>query len=199
MYKKIDEFINVGDIKPELKVYNLNDFCELKVPPREHILSPWLYTQSMAMIHAPRGIGKTHMGLSIAYAAATAGEFLKWKAPKERNVIYVDGEMPTSLLQERLKLLNKNELNVTNLKIIASGQQYFGIPDLSRKEEQINFDKYIDPDTDLIIFDNISTLFRTGKENESESWTNAQSWTLSLRARGITVIFIWTSQSLLDT
>ena len=41
----------------------------------------------------------------------------------------------------------------------------------------------------LIIFDNISTLSRSGVENEVESCT-LQNWTLDLRRRGIAVLFI---------
>jgi putative DNA primase/helicase len=42
----------------------------------------------------------------------------------------------------------------------------------------------------LIIVDNISTLVRGGKENESESWQPVQDWGLKLRARGKSVLFI---------
>jgi len=40
------------------------------------------------------------------------------------------------------------------------------------------------------VMDNISTLSRTGKENEGESWLPLQEWGLRLRSRGKTVLFI---------
>ena len=38
--------------------------------------------------------------------------------------------------------------------------------------------------------DNLSSLTRTGKENEGESWLPVQEWALRLRSRGKTVLFI---------
>jgi RecA-family ATPase len=66
------------------------------------ILSPWLPKAGLCMIHAFRGIGKTHVSLGIAYAVAKGSNFLSWEASAARNVLYVDGEMPAATLQERL-------------------------------------------------------------------------------------------------
>src|SRR5262245_47302939 len=43
---------------------------------------------------------------------------------------------------------------------------------------------------DLLILHNISTLCRTGTENEAESWAPVQEWLLRLRREGISVILI---------
>ena len=72
-----------------------------KFPPRETILSPWLPRQGLAMIHGPRGLGKTHVGLNVAYVAACGGSFLNWEARSPCRVIYIDGEMPAALLKSR--------------------------------------------------------------------------------------------------
>ena len=45
-------------------------------------------------------------------------------------------------------------------------------------------------DAEVIIFDNVSTLFRTGQENESESWVPVQNWLLKLRREGRSVVII---------
>ena len=42
----------------------------------------------------------------------------------------------------------------------------------------------------MIVMDNLSTLIRTGKENEGEGWLPVQEWVLRLRRRGISVLFI---------
>ena len=62
------------------------------------------------------------------------------------------------------------------------------MPDLSTKGERAALEKFI-LDSDLII-DNISTLFRSGIENEAESWQPVQDWALELRRRGKSVLFI---------
>jgi putative DNA primase/helicase len=43
---------------------------------------------------------------------------------------------------------------------------------------------------ELLILDNLSTLCRGGKENEAESWLPVQAWALSLRRRGVSVLFV---------
>jgi predicted DNA-binding protein (UPF0251 family) len=45
-------------------------------------------------------------------------------------------------------------------------------------------------DAEVIIFDNVSTLFRTGQENESQSWVAVQNWLLKLRREGRSVVII---------
>jgi putative DNA primase/helicase len=88
--------------EPRLCVISLEEFLTLELPPQESILSPWLSTQGLALIYAPRGIGKTHVALGIAHAVASGSDFLRWKAPKPRGVLYIDGEMPANMMQERL-------------------------------------------------------------------------------------------------
>ena len=61
------------------------------------------------MIYAPRGLGKTWFALGLAYAVASGSRFIKWDAPGPQGVLFIDGEMPLSLMQERLqKILNSN-------------------------------------------------------------------------------------------
>jgi putative DNA primase/helicase len=83
-------------------------FLALEIPPRRCLLAPWLPQQGLAMIHAPRGIGKTHIALGTAWAVATGTGFLKWKVPDDvgaRRVVVLDGEMPAVVLQERLRAI----------------------------------------------------------------------------------------------
>lgn len=85
-----------------LRVVDALDFMALQFPPRENILSPWLPRQGLGMVYAPRGIGKTHFSLGVAYAVAGGGLFFGWQAMAPRGVLFLDGEMPAGVLQERL-------------------------------------------------------------------------------------------------
>ena len=71
--------ITPGDHK-KLQVVGIGKFIDMNLPKHEEILSPILLKQSLAMIYAKRGIGKTYMALEIAYAVATGGCCLKWQA-----------------------------------------------------------------------------------------------------------------------
>src|ERR1044071_1985987 len=70
----------------KLLALNLVEFLSRDIPPREMLLDPFLPTQGLMMLYSWRGVGKTHTGIGIAYAAASGGAFLRWQAPKPRRV-----------------------------------------------------------------------------------------------------------------
>jgi hypothetical protein len=161
--------------------------------PRVHLLSPWLTTQSLTMIYARRGVGKTHMALGVAYALASGGEFIGWKAAKPVRVLYLDGEMPGADLKERLaKIITNSPLEAPAgyLQIMTPDIQPQGmLPNLYDSEGQRSIDAILG-DAQVIIVDNLSCLVRGGKENEGESWQPVAEWALKMRAAGRSVIFI---------
>jgi hypothetical protein len=171
---------------------DLADFLASDFPPRENLLAPWLAAKGLAMIFAPRGVGKTHLALGVSYAVASGGTFLKWRADKPRRVLLLDGEMPPAVLQERLA-------NIATSADAEPPPGYFqmlpydlceeGGPDLGTIEGQEQLEPHLG-DADLIVVDNLSTLARTGKENEAEGWGIIQSWALRQRRKGRSVLFI---------
>jgi putative DNA primase/helicase len=181
------------EVKPRLQPLTAADFLALDLPPRELILDPWLPTQGLAMMHSARGIGKTHLALGIAYAVATGSGLLGWSAPQPRRVLYLDGEMPATAMQRRLAAIvagfigeppAPDYLRLLSADIIAGG-----LPDLGANEGQAEVDAAIG-EAELVILDNISTLVRSGKENEAESWLPVQGWALAHRRAGRSVLFI---------
>lgn len=194
MSEPIKAFLPQPDeLKPKLKVVTAAEFMLMDIPPREEILAPVFLTQSLNMIHAYRGVGKTHIAMGLAYAVASGGPFLKWTAQKARRVVYIDGEMPASALQERLAAIAtvaEETLPADDyLRLITPDLQPRGMPDLSTEEGQWLVDQYIE-DAELIIMDNLSSLCRTGRENDAEGWTSVQSWALQHRSAGRSICFI---------
>ena len=57
-----------------LKVLDGAQLLTANFPPRDLMLAPWLPDKGLAMIFAPRGVGKTWIALSIAHAIASGGE-----------------------------------------------------------------------------------------------------------------------------
>jgi hypothetical protein len=173
-------------------VVSMEDFLSRPIPPREMLLSPFLPTQGLVMLYAYRGVGKTHVALGIAYAVASGGCFLKWEAPIARKVLYIDGEMPAFAIQERLRKIVVSDLRPVApdfFRLITPDLQEDVVPDLSVKEGRDKIGEIVN-DSDLVIVDNISTLFRCGNENEAESWQAAQDWALTLRRQGKSILFV---------
>ncbi|KKS68328.1 MAG: hypothetical protein UV38_C0002G0197 [candidate division TM6 bacterium GW2011_GWE2_42_60] len=175
-----------------LQVISLDELFSLELPARTMLLSPFLPSQGLVLLVAKRGVGKTHVALGIAYAVASGGTFLLWSAPEPKKVLYVDGEMPAVLMQERLRAIasmNTKKPDPKFLLLLTPDLQSHNMPDLSLKDGRDALEPLIE-DTDLIIIDNLSCLFRSGSENESESWQEAQEWSLGLRRRGKSVLFV---------
>jgi hypothetical protein len=177
---------------PLFRPIDLHDFIRREFPPRENLLSPWLAAKGLAMVYAPRGVGKTHFALGVAYAVASGGSFLKWRAEKPRRVLLLDGEMPPAVLQERLaNIITESDAEALpgHFMMLPFDMWEDGSPDLGTEAGQKRLEPYF-ADADLIIVDNISTLCRTGKENEAEGWGVIQSWALRQRRKGRSVLFI---------
>jgi putative DNA primase/helicase len=183
----------VVTLKRPLEVLTLAEFLKRDFPPREMMLAPWLPAKGLALLFAPRGVGKTHFGLGVAYAVATGGSFLKWSAPKPRRVLLLDGEMPAATLQERLAdIMQHSTIDPPDegyVRLLASDLCELGMPDLATREGQAEIAPLIS-DAELIVVDNLSTICRSGKENESESWAIVQAWALQQRRAGRSVLFI---------
>jgi hypothetical protein len=171
----------------------IGELLALNIPPRAPLLAPWLTEQSLSMIYAWRGIGKSWLALSIAYAVASGCDVLGWHAPAKRRVLYLDGELPARVLQSRLALIVKafdGEPEPDGFRILTPDLQLRGLmPNLSEHGGQEAIDEYAN-DVDLIVVDNISTLARSGKENEGESWLPIQEWALRHRAQGRAILFV---------
>src|SRR6185437_13824590 len=82
-----------------------SELAATDLPPRELLLDPLISTQTLALLYGPRGIGKTFVALGIAWAAASGGSFLGWRARQPRRVLYVDGEMAAVDMRQRLAAL----------------------------------------------------------------------------------------------
>lgn len=192
----LDQRVDALQTEPQaaLKAVTVGDFLTLDLPERENLLEPWLPAQGLAMLFAPRGVGKTFVALHVAYAVASGGSlFGRWQAPAPRRVVYLDGEMPARAMQERLSGIVQAfeaEARPDDLTLVTPDLQEFGMPDLSSQEGQEAIDGILPDDTALIVVDNLSTLCRTGKENEAESWLPVQAWALRHRAAGRSVLFV---------
>ncbi|MFC1455388.1 AAA family ATPase [Microvirga arabica] len=177
-----------------LTTISLSEFVRLDLPKREYILSPILPARSLAMLYAGRGIGKTRVGMGLAYAVASGGDFLRWRAPKQRRVLYMDGEMPAELMQERaLALMMASTCHPSDqsyFQLLAMDRQEPGTSlNLARPEHQAAIEVKLDG-VELLVLDNLSTLVNGGRENDAESWDTVQSWLLQLRRRGVSVLLV---------
>lgn len=175
-----------------LEAVDAHTLATMQFKVREVILEPWLHSQDLCMVFAARGIGKTHFALSVAYAIATGTKFAKWSAPVPRKVLYLDGELPGGVMQQRMLMHcpdiepQPGLLRIFTPDLLPEGRT---LPDLSTYDGQQAIDGLIE-DAHVVIVDNLSSWARSGRENEAESWQPVADWILRLRRQGIAVILI---------
>lgn len=176
----------------QIRATSAEELMHLDMPALEPLLSPWLFQKNLAMVHAKRGVGKTHFALACAFAIASGTAFLGWRPSKRHGVLYVDGEMPAQLMQRRLRELASSHGEVPELlRIITPDMQNRPMPDLGSAAGQAEIDAAVTPETALIVVDNLSCLVRSGgAENEAEAWTIVAEWALRHRRAGRAVLFV---------
>ena len=175
---------------PTFRPLGINDFLALEIPPREMLLGPIMPEKSLAMLYAPRGLGKSWLALSMAVAVASGGRLTRWEAPNPRRVLFVDGEMPMADLQARLNAIllgAGSEVPNNNLQILAADNCEHGI-NLGAVEGQSALEKNLDG-IDLLVIDNLSTL-SSGSEGASDAWLPMQNWLLRLRRKGSAALLV---------
>nr|HPO09194.1 AAA family ATPase [bacterium] len=192
---------DAGKEPARLVADKLEFFLTIPTPVKRYLLRPLISSPSLGMVYGPRGIGKSHFVDAVAYGTAAGDRFLVWSAEYPIKTIMIDGEMPVSVQQERFTLQIKafeKEAPPGYLQIVSAERQgETGIPDLARPEGQRAIESILG-DCELLILDNLSSLVRSGVENEGESWLPLQTWLLSLRRRGVSVLLVHHSNKLGD-
>ncbi len=162
------------------------------IPPRVKLIGP-LVTASRSMLFAPTGLGKTHFAMAIACAVASGNGIFHggpWLAPEARRVLYVDGEMPLALLQQRLQEAVGRAGAPDGRLMVLSTADFQEVPALNTAEGQAWINGRIAAFMpDLIIFDNVQALI-AGDMKDTEGWRMLQPWMRSLTDAGMAQLWV---------
>lgn len=170
---------------------------------QETILYPFIKDGGAVMIYAGSGLGKSFYSMGIAVAIATGTEYLGYKAPRNRRVKYIDGEMSIYDLNKRvegaigskgndikfIELLNNNLLLANRELSTDANTKFFDIG----TQEDINkiVKELIDEGVEVVVFDNFSTLaLGIEDENSASSFNITLELILRLKSVGILPIVI---------
>ena len=179
---------------------SLGSLLALDLPPREHLIAPWLRQGESAMIYAPTGVGKSLFALSLALAIAGGGEYLNWNAPKQRTVLYVDGEMPIDDIKDRAAMLLPSvggDPEAASENMIFMARQYqdrnadMEFPDLATEQGRDAILRMaLEQGAELVILDNLSTLATIDDENSASAFNAPVAFLLKMKQAGLACILI---------
>lgn len=173
------------------------ELAAMKVPPREMIVAPFIATGSLNLVVAPRGLGKTFFGMELCKAVTTGTAFFEWHVPVPRDVLFLDGEMPTEMLQERFAKIYQGHSS-HRLSILPSEALWTKDKplNLNEPESQERVQSLLD-DLDsqgrkpsLIIMDNLSSLSFGVDENDNTMQDSILRWLMGLRHQGYSVLLV---------
>lgn len=166
------------------------------IPPPDKIFGELVTTTTRMFLVGRTGLGKTLLGMAMAYAAACGKDFMHWACARPVRVLYIDGEMPAELIKLRALEILRKEYGPAegNLLIFAAdtmeefqrlfpsmapfqplntegGQQF--VKDLLKAVGG----------ADLVIFDNVMSLV-VGDQKDEVPWSETLplvSWLTSQR------------------
>ncbi|MFC1789036.1 AAA family ATPase [Thermodesulfobacteriota bacterium] len=202
-YIKKFEGIAAGGLKDRLlktMVYG-DEFVSAEIEKPPLFISPWLTQDSITMIYGPRGLGKTWLAMIIAVSLtrenASEIEIGPWRTLRSAGVLFVDGEMEESMLQERVKILSSalGEEDLRNPLVLLSAHRY--VKDHSKSEISLTADEFRDTifnilnereEIKVMILDNLSALATGIDENLKKEWDPINQWLISLRHLGVSVL-----------
>jgi len=168
-------------------------FLDLEVPPKKRLLGDFMLEADLAILYAPRGLGKTWLTAIMAHAIAEGNPCGDWEAGEEpARVLVVDGEMALSQAQERSRLLQMHSKNLHFLHHERLFDQSLGsalnIADPVQQSALTEF--IIQRDIKVLFLDNLSCLARGMRENDADDWEMLGPWLLDLRRRNVTVVIV---------
>ena len=164
-----------------------------KIEPADNLLGELFSTTSRTLFAADTGAGKTMFGMACAFAMQLGRYFLRWRGRRHSRVLYIDGEMPRDLMQERIDLCC-DWFDVDAPKdgpLFLSREDFEGMPPFDTPEGQKWLNSFIQRfgPFDFINFDNIMSLCSTPMTDE-ESWQVLKAYVLSLSHRRIGQLWI---------
>ena len=153
------------------------------------LLDPILPERSLAMLYAPRGVGKTLLVFRLVW---------RWRVVLHCFAGAPDNDVCFTLMAKCRLFRYRNEfeqsqrVSVPRFRTTDSGFSRRTIPKTASQSDRKGA-AGIDPllkDVDLVILDNLSTLCTNGSESASDAWVPMQNWLLKLRRQGIAVLLV---------
>lgn len=177
-----------------LVAVDVREFLIMNLEPLEYVIEPLLTAKGRGMIYAPRGAGKTFVTMQIAYAiAAGTRDCFVWNVPQKRPVVYVDGEMHSSMLQERqreiFKINGGDPPEPGFLRLITRDLQKDVRPKINTPTGRDHIEAHLSKG-DVLILDNLSALSPSSDEKETEDWAIIEDWLSDLSWHGISTMFV---------
>ena len=159
-----------------------------QIPPADFLLGELFSTTSRSLLNADTGLGKTMFAMALAFAMRLGRDFLHWQGRRPARVLFIDGEMPRDLMQERIAMACSwfGVDPPTHGLFFLSREDVEDMPPLDTPDGQHWLDAFLEhlAAIDFIIFDNLMALC-TGDLRDEEGWAALKPYVFGLTRRKI--------------
>lgn len=154
-------------------------------PNGSELLGPLLASNGSALVYGPAGVGKSFFALGLAWAAASGGSFLGWRAPRPHRVQFVDGELGAAALHQRLALFGPPP---PSLQLMLPDREEGPAIDLAQPESQYRLmESWGDPE--LVVLHTVLSLAALPR-GESEATDHLQRFLRHQRRSGRAMVLV---------
>lgn len=184
MTHKTFKLTKKNETREDPKIYSSKHIRSLAKDQPEDIITGLVRQGEQIMLFSSPGAGKSWLALGLALAASNGTAVArskegneKWKAPKPRNVLWVDGELDASDIALRVSLLtpsytakDREPLGPDFLpKQLQSLESQF--PDIAAPDDAEDLVRHCkEHKVDLVVLDNLTTLASLEDENATSAF-----------------------------
>lgn len=177
-------------------ILDIGDLMKVEIPERTMIMSPWLASGQVNVLHAPKGVGKTFFAMSLAIAITHKYDFREnWITQNHTGVLYIDGEVSIQEFRDRLLALRGDKEQVAPLSLLSSdymssqSDAYMNLSDENVRKAVLG---YLNESGQygVVFLDNKSSLCPYGDENTKQDFDGLNQWMLELKRNGYVVFLI---------
>jgi len=172
-----------------------DEFMNIAMPERVHVVKGLIVEKTITIVNGFRGGGKSWFVDVLSNEISWGGQIGPWKVEKPLNCLKIDGEMPLSLLQERMRKMNAGrDVEEKPAKWYIYPESYAYRIGLNRANllEAVWRSRIQDEierlDIGLLVLDNLSSLCPGIDENDKTPFDAVNRWLLELRFNGVTII-----------
>jgi hypothetical protein len=147
----------------------LSEFLSTPTAPRDVFMECWAEREHLTILSGPQKVGKSILAVNLGLNLSMGVDFLGFRVPKPRRVLYIQQEISDSAMRERLQMMIANLGLLTENFMIENTHGVF--PKLPSREGQERLRELLTVDKpDFLILDPLST-FHNRDENSATEMT----------------------------
>jgi len=171
-----------GNTSPWPRAKDVAEFLAEEEKEFEGLAKDILAPDSVTLVSAPRGLGKSQISYAIAVALATGGEF-RGEQVKQARVILVDRDNPSSYVKRSMRSWQADKVEPGFLRILSRDNA----PEL---RDRVAWKQFPLDDYDVLIIDSVGASTEGITEKEGKETTEVLATVLDLARRGLAVLLL---------